>query len=113
MKVYEFEIKKTIKLEVQIKDKNYNEALKILITILGDEQNSIMELAPEKEKFYELKLTNVLNDFDPKDEMILIEEDNEINEEDEEIKDDLPREYTQIVCEKCGNCIPLEDDFMS
>ncbi len=110
MKVYEFEIKKTIKLKVQIKEKNYNEALKNLITILGDEQNSIMELAPEKEKFYELKLTNVLNDFDPEDEMILIEED---NEKDEEIKDDLPREYTQIVCEKCGNCIPLEDDFMS
>lgn len=110
MKVYEFEIKKTIKLKVQIKEKNYNEALKNLITILGDEQNSIMELAPEKEKFYELKLTNVLNDFDPEDEMILIEED---NEKDEEIKDDLPKEYTQIVCEKCGNCIPLEDDFMS
>lgn len=110
MKVYEFEIKKTIKLKVQIKEKNYNEALKNLITILGDEQNSIMELAPEKEKFYELKLTNVLNDFDPEDEMILIEED---NEKDEEIKDDLLREYTQIVCEKCGNCIPLEDDFMS
>lgn len=110
MKVYEFEIKKTIKLKVQIKEKNYNEALKNLITILGEEQNSIMELAPEKEKFYELKLTNVLNDFAPEDEMILIEED---NEKDEEIKDDLPREYTQIVCEKCGNCIPLEDDFMS
>lgn len=109
MKVYEFEIKKTIKLKVQIKEKNYNEALKNLITILGDEQNSIMELAPEKEKFYELKLTNVLNDFDPEDEMILIEE----GKEKEEIKDDLPREYTQIVCEKCGNCIPLEDDFMS
>lgn len=110
MKVYEFEIKKTIKLEVQIKDENYNEALKNLITILGDEKNSMMELAPKDEQFYELKLTNVLNDFDAKDEMVLIEKDDET---DDEIEDDLPKEYTQIVCEKCGNCIPLEDDFMS
>lgn len=27
--------------------------------------------------------------------------------------EDLPREYIEIVCEKCGNCILLEEDMLS
>ncbi len=43
-----------------------------------------------------------------------IEDCNEDDEENEtEIEDDLPKEYNEIVCEKCGNCIVVDKDLLS
>lgn len=42
------------------------------------------------------------------------EDDEELDEENEtEIEDDLPKEYSEIVCEKCGNCIIVDKDLLS
>ena len=37
----------------------------------------------------------------------LIEENEWENVED--IEDDLPEEYVEIVCDRCGNCIPIDE----
>lgn len=43
-----------------------------------------------------------------------VEDCNEDDEENEtEIEDDLPKEYNEIVCEKCGNCIIVDKDLLS
>ena len=36
-------------------------------------------------------------------------DENIVEENDEEIEDDLPREYTEIVCENCGHCILMDE----
>ena len=42
------------------------------------------------------------------------EDDEENDEESEtEIEDDLPKEYDEIVCEKCENCIIVDKDLLS
>ena len=42
------------------------------------------------------------------------EDDEELDEESEtEIEDDLPKEYDEIVCEKCENCIIVDKDLLS
>lgn len=42
------------------------------------------------------------------------EDDEELDEENEiEIEDDLSKEYDEIVCEKCGNCIIVDKDLLS
>lgn len=47
------------------------------------------------------KLTNKYEDFE--------EENNEIIEENVDgIIDDLPKEYNEIACEKCGDCIYID-----
>lgn len=42
------------------------------------------------------------------------EDDEKFDEENEtEIKDDLSKEYDEIVCEKCGNCFIVDKDLLS
>ncbi len=42
------------------------------------------------------------------------EEDEELEKENEtKIEDDLPKEYEEIICEKCGNCIIVDKDLLS
>lgn len=33
----------------------------------------------------------------------------EFTENNEEIEDNLPKEYIEIVCDRCGNCIRIDD----
>ena len=41
-------------------------------------------------------------------------DDKELDEENEtEIEDDSSKEYDEIVCEKCGNCIIVDKDLLS
>ena len=37
-----------------------------------------------------------------------IEEEN-LEENNDEIEDDLPKEYTEIVCDNCGHCILIDE----
>jgi len=36
-----------------------------------------------------------------------------LKEKLKDFNDDLQQEYTEIVCEKCGNCVLLEKDLLS
>lgn len=106
MKVYGFIVKKVLKNKVQIREKSFQKAMQTLIELLEDNGKVIFEDLKEDEQFYEIKLTRIADDFEEDDDEIL-------DEENEEIEDDLPTEYNEIVCEKCGNCIPIDEDFMS
>lgn len=106
MKVYRFKIKKVMNNTIQIEDESYKKAVKHIVQILAGNEDMLFENAPEKENFYDLKLVEISEKFDE-------EEEENLEEIEEEIVDDLPREYKEIVCEKCGNCIPIDNDFMS
>lgn len=131
MEKYKF---KTIELKenyIEIESKNRKEALQKLIKYLDTNDKKICEnISTGRNGFYV-----VLNEISSQTRKIFIDDNDEINEnifknllsedeelykkyclkeeerlqDEEEIEDDLPNEYTEICCEKCGNCIPIDE----
>jgi len=106
MEIYKFNVKKIIENTVQIREESYKKAFRKLLEILGHREAKLLEHLEDNEEFFEIKLTNIYEDFEE-------ETDETIKENVEEIIDDLPKEYNEIVCEQCGNCIHIDENFMS
>lgn len=132
MQNYKF---RTIELKenyVEIKSNDKKEALQKLVEYLGTNDKNLCEkISSGKNGFYIL-----LNEISNETRRTFIDDDDEINEniikyllsddedlykkcflkededpeyDEEEIEDDLPNEYTEICCGKCGNCIPIDE----
>lgn len=109
MKVYKFVVRKTLKNEVDIRAKDYKKALEKLIEFLGEDEDIVFNNLEDNDNVFEIKLVQVANNFEEEKQEFFEKKLQEIAEKiDDEIEDDLPREFTEIVCEKCGNCIPID-----
>lgn len=139
MKKYKFTVKKILKDKVEIKAKNKNEAIRKIVQLLSIDEEILFKKLDEKNNYYEIKLNKISNISNEKieeknnnlDKVINkiiyqlekdisknyldnnYEKDNKIVDTNEEIIDDLPKEYNEIVCEKCGNCILLDENILS
>lgn len=121
MKKYKFMIKKSKETEIEICAENHSEALMELLkkAIKNDRKFFIGET--EDKKNFSLKVEKIIDengkenlkdyeDFIRENKFFISNADENIVEEnDEEIEDDLPREYTEIVCENCGHCILMDE----
>lgn len=125
MKKYKFMIKKSKETEIEICAENHSEALMELLkkAIKNDRKFFIGETKDKKN--FSLKVEKIIDengkenlqdyeDFMRENSFFIGKENENFLEEikDEnikEIEDDLPKEYAEIVCNKCGNCIPIDD----
>lgn len=109
MKNYKFRLKKIITNTVELKAENYKEALAELIEFLEIGDKEIFEKSKDKTVDYDIILEKIKSKNDIKSLKNIKEILETIRENDEE----NDAEYTEILCDKCGNCIRLDDEFMS
>jgi len=109
MKYYKFKVRKILNNEIIIKEKNYKKAFKKLLELLGENEKIVFNNS-NKDNCYEIELM----DFSIEENEKNIDDftDN-LKEKLKDFNDDLQQEYTEIVCEKCGNCVLLEKDLLS
>lgn len=105
MKNYKFRLKKIITNTVELKAENYKEALAELIEFLEIGDKEIFEKSKDKIVDYDIILEKIKSKNDIKSLKNIKEILETIREND--------AEYTEILCDKCGNCIRLDDEFMS
>ena len=117
MKKYKFMIKKSKETEIELCAENHSEALiELLKNAVKNDRNFFTD-ETEDRKNLSFKIEEIidengkenLQDYENfmKENRNFFEENKEENIE--EIEDDLPEEYAEIVCEKCGNCIPIDE----
>lgn len=120
MKKYKFIVRKVEETDVEIIAENNREAYQKVIELLSIGVQILFKNVNENNKIYEIKMcensnqrleNNKDNSKKIVDKIIKqLEKDAENYEENEtEVEDDLPVEIEQIVCEKCGNCISLDE----
>ena len=125
MKKYKFMIKKSKETEVEIYAENHLEALTELLknAVKNDRKFFIEETEDNKklsfkvEKIIDENGKENLQDYENfmKENSFFIGKENgkfiEENEDEdvEEIEDDLPKEYTEVVCDNCGHCILMDE----
>ena len=125
MKKYKFMIKKSKETEIELWAENHSEALiELLKNAVKNDRNFFTD-ETEDRKNLSFKIEEIIDEngkenlqdyenfmkensfFIGKENRNFFEESKEENIE--EIEDDLPEEYAEIVCEKCGNCIPIDE----
>ncbi len=122
MKKYNFIIRKTNEMEVKINAKNHSEAMIKLLekAFLKDKNFFIRKDTKNNEMCIGiLKITDEngnenLKDYDDFYEQnrffLTKENESDLIENEDVIEDDLPKEYLEVVCDKCGNCIRIDDE---
>lgn len=121
MKKYKFVIKKSKETEIEVYAENHSKAMfELLQKAVTKDKNFFMEDTQDKKDLF-IKIKKIvdengkenLEDYENfiKENNFFIGnvEENFLGENEKEIEDDLPKEYTEIVCEKCGNCIPIDE----
>lgn len=125
MKKYIFLIKKSREMELEVYAENHSEALfELLKNAVKKDRKFFIDSSEDRKDLY-IKVEKIIDEkgkenlkdyenfmkensfFIGRENRNILEENNEENIE--EIEDDLPREYIDIICEKCGNCIPIDD----
>lgn len=121
MKKYKFLIKKTKEMEIELCAENHSEAMFELLqkAVKGDKNFFTEDTKDKKDLFINIEEIidengkENLKDYEDfiKENKFFISnvDENIVEENDEEIEDDLPREYTEIVCENCGHCILMDE----
>ncbi len=125
MKKYKFKIKKSKETEVEIYAENHLEALIELLKNAVKNDRKFFTEETEDNKKLSFKVEKIIDEngkenlkdyenfmkensfFIGRENGNLIEENEWENVED--IEDDLPEEYVEIVCDRCGNCIPIDE----
>ena len=121
MKKYKFLIRKTKETEIEIQAENHSKAMFDLLqkAVKGDKNFFTEDTKDKKDLFINIKEIidengkENLKDYEDflKENSFFINEIEEENleENDDEIEDDLPKEYTEIVCDNCGHCILIDE----
>lgn len=128
MKDYKFLISKTREMEIDITAENHSEAMvKLLSEIVKKDKNFFIYNTNDNRNLH-LKIQKIIDkngkenekdyeDFLKTNSFFLTKIDSDIEAENDEIFDetidDLPREFGEIVCEKCGNCILIDENLLS
>lgn len=110
MKEYIFNVtkklKKLVKIYAEDKEKAKENLVNIVLKSNAINFKNIDEIDTEYEAEYIDFDENIesrgiqITDYIPLDEKL----------ENDEIIDDFPREFKEIVCDKCGNCIRVDED---
>ena len=121
MKKYKFMIKKSKETEIELCAENHSEAMfELLQKAVKGDKNFFTEDTKDKKDLF-INIEEIIDengkenlkdyeDFIRENKFFISNADENIVEEnDEEIEDDLPREYTEIVCENCGHCILMDE----
>ena len=121
MRKYKFLIKKTKEMEIELCAENHSEAMfELLQKAVKGDKNFFTEDTKDKKDLF-INIEEIIDengkenlkdyeDFIRENKFFISNADENIVEEnDEEIEDDLPREYTEIVCENCGHCILMDE----
>lgn len=121
MKKYKFLIKKTKEMEIELCAENHSEAMfELLQKAVKGDKNFFTENTKDKKDLF-INIEEIIDengkenlkdyeDFIKENKFFISNVDENIVEEnDEEIEDDLPREYAEIVCENCGHCILMDE----
>lgn len=120
MKKFKFTVKKILENDIEIKAKDKKEAVKSIVKFLSIGEEFIFKNTDKNRQIYEIKLKEI-EQKEAKDEVDndikiqkMLEEINTFfvendKENDEHFEEDSVTEYKEIVCEKCGNCIPLDE----
>lgn len=133
MKKYKFIIRKVAKKELEVEARNNKEAFAKIIQLLGENEKELFEKLGENNQVYEIKLDKILDleignkkvDFNHiideilKKSEINLQKNNQIKEKNKEkskkeigkVEDDLIIETDEIICEKCGHHIQLDEIF--
>lgn len=117
MKKYKFKVKKIITNTIEFDAKDYKEAFSKLMEYLAIGDKEIFENSEDREVSYDVILEKNNNQNDMKllkmiKEILekIDEIDEEFEENEEEIEENLPQEYIEVVCDKCGHCIKVDED---
>lgn len=121
MKKYKFLIKKTKEMEIEVCAENHSEALFEMLqkAVKKDKEFFIDDPKNKKDLFINIqKIIDENGKENLKDKENFIKENSffisKIDKEtfekgNEEIEDDIPGEYSEVICERCGNCIPIDE----
>lgn len=121
MKQYKFRVKKVLENAIEIKGENHKKVIYELIKLLAFADKEIFENSENAEVEFNISLEEIENLTNKrkirtsKNVNALLDKINDkLNQNetdvDNEIEDNLPKEYIEIVCEKCGNCIQIDED---
>lgn len=121
MKKYIFLIKKSKEMEIEVYAENHSEALfELLKNAVKKDKKFFIDKSEDRKDLY-IKVKKIIDekgkenikDYENfmKENSFFIGKENEniLEKNTEEIEDDLPKEYADIICEKCGNCIPIDE----
>lgn len=118
MKKYKFIVKKISEKEIEINAKNHSEAMiKLLEKSIIQEKNFFLNEDVNNKEMY-IGIEKIVDengnenlkdyeDFCEENKFFISKED---DKNDDGIEDDLPKEYIEVVCNKCGNCIKIDDE---
>ena len=121
MKKYKFLIKKTREMEIEVCAENHSKAMFEMLqkAVENDKEFFIDSSKNKKDLFINIKRIIDENgkenlkdyeDFINENSFFIGRIDRETFEKgNDEIEDDLPKEYAEIICDNCGNFIPIED----
>lgn len=124
MKKYEFTIRKVLERNIEIEGENKKQAFEKIINLLGLGEKFIFKNIDKNNEVYEIKMNKILKETDKENainidkfieefikkiEQDLEKNDEDFDENDEGIEDDLIVETDEIICQKCGNHISLEE----
>lgn len=120
MEKYKFEIRKMSTNTVEVKAENCKDAVLEAIYLLITKDREIFEKSKDRVINYDI----ILEEFKRKDDMKYLknvkeilqkidDSNGKISVEIEEEVNDLDKECDIIICQRCGNCIELDEDFMS
>lgn len=125
MKKYKFKIENITEKQIEIEAENNKKAVKKLAEFMAKGDENICENILEEEKYCYINLQEIDNGK----RRIIFRDDDEINinilgyllstdeeefenldeENEDEIEEENTKEHIEILCERCGNCILLDD----
>ena len=117
MNNYKFKVKKISENTIEIKENNHKKAVLKLMQLLAFADDEIFKKSKDINVKYEVLLKEIEN-MNNKNKKITEknigafskEIDTETEEIDNDIDDIFNEEYIEIVCDKCGNCIQIDDE---
>lgn len=121
MKKYRFKIEKIIEKEIEVEAENNKKAVQRLAEFMATGDKNICKNILGEDKYCYINLRAIDNGtrqilFRDDDEIntdiigYLLSSDEEENEKNEKENDEkITEEHVEVICEKCGNCILLDD----
>ena len=118
MNKYKFKVKKILENTIETNAKNYNEAIAEVTNLMLLNETDIFEKLNENDTEYEILLVETEdknNDLLEKNKKfnLFLEKENikEIEENIAENNEKEDKNSFKVICDKCGNCIDLSEDF--
>ena len=117
MNNYKFKVRKISENTIEIKEQNHRKAVLQLMQLLAFADDEIFTKSEDVNISYEVllkEIKNLNNQRKKKTEKNIgafLGKSNEKNKEfNDNIEENFDKEYIEIVCDKCGNCIQVDEE---